>query len=492
MRILLTGFSHETNTFVPRPTGLDEFEANGIYQEDQMLELAGTNTIPGGVFEELPLWEGVEIIPVLDMSAIPGGLVTAESLDFFLSKSVEAINASSPDAIILDLHGAMVAEGHDDGDAEIIQRVRDAAGPNVPIISTLDLHANVSDGMLLDGTVLIPFDTYPHVDMAERGREALRVAVSAAKKTTKPTMRHRKLPMMLAGQKQYSHVEPTLSIMALVHEVEDRPGVITAGVCFAFPWADCPFPGMTVTVVTDNDEHLADSYAEEIAQFIWNRREEFRPNVYTVEEAIHHAMQAENGPVTLADIGDNPGGGSAADGTSLLWGLLDLGANNAAFALICDPEVVDAAFEAGIGGELKVELGGKTDDLHGHPIPVSATIQNLTDGSFVYEGPMMQGVENTLGRTAVLACKGRHGAIVEVIVTERRCQPLDAAVFRSQGIEPTEKHILGVKSAVHFRASFTPISAEILDVDTPGLTSIDFSRFPYDRLARPIWPLDHL
>jgi microcystin degradation protein MlrC len=192
----------------------------------------------------------------------------------------------------------------------------------------------------------------------------------------------------------------------------------------------------------------------------------------------------------LADLGDNPGGGTTADGTALLWALLDLGAGDAAIALIVDHEVLGVAFAAGVGGRIEVELGGKTDDLHGYPVPVTATVRSLTDGRFVYEGPMETGRSDTLGRTAVLACDGRHGNVVDVIVCERRVQPLDAAVFRSQGIEPTARKIVVVKSAVHFRGAYGPLARRIIEVDTPGLTSIDFSRFPYRRLPRPIWPLD--
>ena len=229
-----------------------------------------------------------------------------------------------------------------------------------------------------------------------------------------------RLPMILPGPKQFSGVEPTKSIMALVHEIENRPGVLTAGVCFAFPFADCPFAGLTVTVVTDDDLPLAEQFAAEIGEFIWEHREEFRPDVVTVEQAVHTAMEAKSGPVVLADLGDNPGGGSAADGTALLWGLLDLGAPEAAFALICDPEVVEQAFAAGEGGNLETNLGAKADDLHGFPIPVIATVQRLTDGEFVYDGPMLEGVASTLGRTAVLRCEGRYGNFC-------RCDRLRAA-----------------------------------------------------------------
>jgi microcystin degradation protein MlrC len=307
-----------------------------------------------------------------------------------------------------------------------------------------------------------------------------------------PVMASRKLPVLPDGPKQFSGVEPTRSIMALVHEIESRPGVITAGVCFSFPWADCPFPGMTVTVVTDDDTAMAETYAQEIADYIWSRRTEFKADLWTVEEAIHAAMSTEFGPVVLADLGDNPGGGTAADGTSILWGLIDLGADGAVVSTIRDPQVVALAFEAGEGAEIETLLGAKTDERHGYPIPIRATVLRLTNGDFVYEGPMDRGVRDTLGRTAVLSVHGRYGHEVLVIVCERRVQSLDTAVLRSQGIEPETCKIIALKSAVHFRGAFMPIASRILEVDTPGLTSLDYTRFPYQRLTRPIWPMDEI
>ncbi|MGD9712495.1 MAG: M81 family metallopeptidase [Thermomicrobiales bacterium] len=492
MRVLFGGFAHETNTFSPWKTGSAEFRSNGYYVGEEIRQLADTNTGAAGVMRAAAVDHDVELILTTETTAIPGGYVSDEIFDEVVGSLVTAIERDRPDAIVLDLHGAMVTESEVDGDGAILRRVRHAAGPEIPIVAELDLHANVGSEMLENATMLVPYDTYPHIDNAERGEEIFRLAVDAARGKTQPVMASRRLPMILAGPKQFSGVEPTTSIMERVHEVETRAKVLTAGVCFAFPWADCPFAGMTVTVATDGDEQLAQRYADEIGDLIWSRREEFRPETMSVEEAVHAAMASERGPVVLADLGDNPGGGSAADGTALLWALLDLGARNAAVASIADPQVVDQAFAIGTGGHLETQLGAKADRLHGYPIDVSATVVSLSDGSFRYEGPMLAGVPGTLGRTAVLRCDGRHGNSVDVIVCERRVQALDTAVLRSQGIEPAEKDILVLKSAVHFRGAFMPIASRIIEVDTPGLTSIDFSRFPYTQLPRPIWPLDSI
>lgn len=489
-RIAYAGFAHETNTFSPRPTGLDDFVANGYFRGDEIVTLAGTNSVAGGVLDRGAELDRVEIIPLVSTSAIPGGLVTAEVVQTVEREIVDALQNHRPDAVVLDLHGAMMSELSDDGEASVLRRVRDTVGPAVPIVAVLDLHAHLSQEMVDLADVLLPYDTYPHVDMAERGGEAVDLILAILDGAIRPVSILTKPGVLPPLPRQFSHVEPTRTIMGQVFAHERRPGVVNVGVGFGFPYADNPLVGMGVIVTTDNDRALATDIARSVSDAIFDRREEFRPSVMTVEEAVHAAMEEPRGPVVLADLGDNPGGGSACDGTALLWALLDLGAPDAALAVMVDLEVVATAFAAGVGAEIEVMLGGKTDDLHGYPIPVVARVMSLSDGRFVYEGPVEAGRPDSLGRTAVLQCAGRHGNSVATIVSERRVQALDAAIFRSQGIEPTEKRIVAVKSSVHFRGSFGPIASRIIDVDTPGLTGVDLSRFTYHRVTRPIWPLD--
>ena len=293
MRVLFGGFAHETNTFSPLTTGSAEFRASGYYVGDEIRLLEGTNTGAAGVLKAAASEPGIELILTTQTTAIPGGYVTDEIFEEVVSSLESAIRRERPDAIVLDLHGAMVTESEVDGDGAILRRVRQAAGPDIPIVAELDLHANVGAEMLEHATILVPYDTYPHIDNAERGEEIFRLAVDAARRKTNPVMASRRLPMFLAGPKQFSGIEPTKSIMALVHEIELRPGVLTSGVCFAFPWADCPFAGMTVTVATDDDALLAQRYVDEIADVIWNKREEFRPETMSVEEAVHAAMESK-------------------------------------------------------------------------------------------------------------------------------------------------------------------------------------------------------
>jgi microcystin degradation protein MlrC len=492
LRIAVAGFEHETNTFATSKTTYDDFEHHWFYRGNEILGLRDTNTVTGGSVAAIEASSELEIVPLLVAGAIPGGIVTADAVERIEGEILDGLRETRPDAVALALHGAMVTELSDDGESQTLRSIREVVGPNVPIVAVLDLHANVTREMVELADVLLPYNTYPHVDTSERGEEAVKLAVEIAKGEIRPTTSFVKLPIMPVTPKQFSGVEPTRSIMAKAFETESLPGVLNAGVCFAFAYADIPHVGMAVTVTTNDHQKLADNQAQELSDFIWDRREEFRPNLMNVEEAVHAAIEEPEGPVVLADLGDNPGGGSACDGTALLWGLLDLGASDAAMALIADPAVVDEAFAAGVGGEISTMLGAKTDELHGYPIPITSTVKSLSDGKFIYEGPMNRGADESLGRTAVLACRGRHGNTVEVIVCENRVQPYDAAIFRSQGIEPTAKKILVVKSMVHFRSGFGPIAKRIIEVDTPGLTSMDLTRFPFTRLNRPLWPLDDI
>jgi microcystin degradation protein MlrC len=490
IRIALGGIVHETNTFALTPTGYDDFASRRLYEREEMEALIGTNTVIGGALKAIQANPELEPILTVDASAVPGGTVTRDAFDGIVGDILSGIGVELPDAVVLDLHGALVVDGYPGGDGEVVRRVRELVGSSIPIVAVLDLHANIDEVLVHNTDVLLPYNTYPHIDCAERGAEAVEVAVRIARGELKPTSGVVKLAISPPGPNQFSGTEPTKSLQAIARDWETKPGVVDVSILFAFPYSDVPHNGMAVIATTNDGPGLAARISEELGAEIVRRHEEFWPELMSVEEAIHAAMSEPEGPVVLADYGDNPGGGSSADGTALLWGLLDLGATDAAIAVISDPEVVEIALAAGVGGEISVELGGKRDSWHGAPVPVEATVVSISDGNFVYEGPMNHGVVDSFGKTAVLACRGRHGNVVEVICCERRIQALDTAIFRSQGIEPTERQILVVKSSVHFRGAFMPIASRIIVVDTPGLLQLNVGAFPFKHITRPLWPHD--
>lgn len=489
-RIAVGGFAHETNTFSPRPTDIADFEATGLLRGDQLLSLRGTRTPIGGFIEAAGRDSSITLIPMIQGYAVPGGIVTKAAVDAIEGELLRRIEAERPDAVVLSLHGAMVTEESDDGEGMTIARVRQIIGPKVPLIVELDPHANVTTAMVEGADVLLPYNTYPHIDGYERAIEGIDLAMAMLEGSLKPTSALVRIPMISAPPKEHTGAGIGKAVMDRAFAYEAEPNVINVGVNWGFAYADTPATAASIVVTTNDEPVRAREIAEELAGWIWERRNEFIPERTSVEEAIHQAMGSERKPVVLADLGDNPGGGTTCDGTALLWGLLDLGAPNAAVGVIVDPEVVELAFSAGPGAHLSTMLGAKVDDLHGYPVPVQAEVLRISDGRMILEGPIGAGASSSLGRTAVLACRGRHGNIVEVIVCERRIQARDLAIFRSQGIEPTKKDILVLKSSVHFRAAFEPIAGKIIEVDTPGLLSIDLERFDFQRISRPIWPLD--
>jgi microcystin degradation protein MlrC len=270
-------------------------------------------------------------------------------------------------------------------------------------------------------------------------------------------------------------------------ELEREPGVLCIMLAGGFPYSDIPDSGVSIIVNTDDDAELAAQVADRLAAACWAERERFLVGVTPIPEAIERVRAAERGPIVLADVADNPGAGASCDATEILQGLLASGLDSVAVGIIADPESVQRAAEIGVGNRDSFRLGGKVDSLHGPTLEVEARVRSVGDVSFINTGPMGRGGRTHLGRTAVLEL---NDGAVEVVVTTNRVQVLDPELFRAVGIPPEQRRALVVKSSVHFRAGFEPIAAEIIEVDAPGLSSPNLFRFPYQRVRRPIWPLD--
>ena len=490
MRIAIGGISHETNTFSTIATDLALFERRGVHGPDDLVDaFAGTKTILGG-FLDAAAAEGFDAVPAILAEAAPSGTVTAEALDHLAEQLVAGLRAAGPlDGILLELHGAMVAQNARDGDAEILRRVRAAVG-DAPIAIVTDLHANLSQAMVDLVDVIVGYDTYPHVDMYERAVEAAGLLVRIVRGELRPARALRKPPLLPPLLKQCTTYDtPMRALVELAHRREREPGMVSVTVAAGFPYADVPEAGLGVLAIADGDRARAEAVAEEIADLAWSLRRDFLVRCTPVDEALEIAVAAsrdgaDGGPVVLADTADNPGAGAACDGTVLLRGLLERGVTDAALGALWDPEAVALCRAAGAGGHLELLLGGKTDDLHGEPLAVRGYVKLLSDGRFKNRGPMNTGAETRMGQTAVLVCDG-----VEVVVTSNRVQALDAGLFLSQGIDPARKRVLALKSSVHYRGAFEPLASRVVEVDTPGLSNADLSRYAYRHVRRPIFPL---
>ena len=491
MRFFTGGINHETNTFSPLPATLERFH-DMHYERGQALLVVsrGAKTAIGGFIDAADAL-GIELVPSVYSFAMPSGAVTraafeAQMLDTL--DDLEAALAAGPlDGVLLSLHGAMVVEGADDGEGEYLRRVRELVGPHMPVVTELDYHANISRESTELADLIVGYDTYPHIDVYERAVELTHLLARLASKEIRPAVAFRPIPLLSNLTAQFSGRPPMADWLALCHAIEARPGVLTATVAGAFPYADIPDTRMSAYVATDNDQALADACANELAQFAWERRAAFQATPLGVADAVRYAM-TQPGPILLADVADNTGAGASGDGTEILRELIAQNARSAVVALLYDPQTVRQAVAAGVGATIEATLGGKVDDLHGAPVQTSAYVRAITDGVFINDGPLGTGSESKLGLTVVLEIGGRGG--IEVITTSFRNAPNDANALRSVGIEPTKRQIVVIKSSVHYRADFTPLVREIVEVDAPGLASPTWSRFNFQRLRRPIYPLD--
>lgn len=484
-RIALAGISHESNTFCRIPTTLGSFRVSR--GEEVLRDLAGSATEPAGLIAAAKR-RGFEVVPILIARATPAGRVTTDALESLTGEVVEGLRrAGRVDAVHLAQHGAMVAEGEDDADGWVLERVREAVGPGVPIALTLDLHANISPRMVRLSDAVVVYDTYPHVDCFERGVEAGEILHRTLAGEVRPVTALAQTALMPAPLAQLPEREPMRGTLARMFEVEREPKVVCAGVAPGFAYADVAEAGLSVVVTADEDRDYAQAKADEIARVAWEGRAGFRLDLPTPEEAVAQAIASDVHPVALVDVGDNVGGGSAADGTALLRELLRQGAQDAV-VMIYDPAGAKAAAGAGVGATLTLDVGGKVDALHGDPVRVTGRVRRLSDGVFRTRGPVHGGrAWGDMGLSATLDCDG-----VRVILTERRMPPFAIQPLYAAGIDPEGERILVVKAALAHRAAYAPVVRRTIEVDTPGVTAANLSRFTYRNVRRPIFPLDEI
>jgi len=486
VRLFLAMMSHETNTFSNLPTDRAQFEARNLHYGGEILEaFRDTGTCLGGMIDAAAR-RGATLIPSVAAAASPAGLVTKDIYGHVKERMLRDLKAAGKvDGVLLDLHGAMVPEGLDDGEGDLIEAVRAAVGPAVPIAVTLDFHGNLSESMVRGADLLNGYKTYPHVDMAERGVEATEQLIDIIGKRLKPTAALRKPPLLPPLGNQGTAGGPMRRLYDLAAEMEKDPKVISISIFAGFPHADIPDAGFGVYVVTDDDQGLADHLADRLADTAWTHRHEFIHAALPVREAVAKALAAPGKPIVLADMADNTGGGAAGDGTEILRELVRVGARSAVVACLWDPKAVSLCAKAGVGASVTLDVGGKVDDRHGAPLRVTGGVRTLSDGRFVHKGPMARGLPGRLGTTAVLDVND-----VKVILISYRWQTLDPEMIRFVGIDPLDHKILVVKSTIHYRAAFEPIASEIIEVDAPGLSSSTLARFDFKRIRRPIFPLD--
>ena len=471
MRIAIAGIIHETNTYCRDQTTTVDFQ-----------QFRGTETSIGGalaICAEL----GIEVVPLLVVSAQPSGIVELETYQAFKAEILQGLAPQLPiDGIFLDLHGAGVVDGIHDLEGDLVQAIRDLVGPNTAITATFDLHGNITAAMVeaLDGTFAC--HQYPHIDLHWRAREAIKLIRRMATENLKPVSYVEKLPMLMPTTTTFSGIGKAR--LAIMLAAEEEPGVIDVSWFHGFPYADTPDVGINIVVTTDGDREQAARIAKGLATDLWAAREDFRAQDLSAAEAVAAAMASQAHPVVINETSDNCGGGTPGDGTHLLKAMLDAQLERACFGFIVDPEVAQQASDAGVGATIQVELGGKYDNLHGQPLPLTAQVRSLHDGKLRMLA-MFKGMPLHLGKMARLVVDG-----IDIIVASKRSQTFDIGPFQALGIDVTAYDIVALKSSNHFRAGFTDIAAEIITADTPGLTTHKVEIFPRQFATGPLWPID--
>ena len=483
-RIAIGGIWHETNGFAAGFTELDDFYAYQYAEGAALLErYRGTGTELGGMISAAEEC-GFELLPTLFAGAVPSATIARAALDALCEGICGRLDAfGSVDGMLLVLHGAASAEGVDDADALVLERIREVLPRPFPIAATFDFHANLSEAMVAGADVMVGYDTFPHVDMAERGAEAANLLARFLESPERPARALAKVPLLSVPQKQATDREPARSLMSVLHDIETRPEIWCGSVALGFPYADAPHLGASVLVYAD-DAQSARCSAETLAEEIWSRREEFDIALVAPDDAVAQAVGSPQWPVVLVDPADNVGGGSAGDGTVILEALIRHGAKDAV-VVIAAPEAVAVAAAAGEGGAFEAPVGAKVDDRHGAPVPIRGVVIRFGDGRYVHKGTYMTGYETSMGRCAVVDAEG-----IRILLTSRRTMPFDAEQLRCMGIEPAEQRIIAVKSASAWRAAFESVARHVIFVDTPGVCASNLEHFEYRRRPVPAYPLE--
>ena len=489
-RILSAEISHETNTFNIYPTDIQDFQDRYLLDGPSAVASRGdSNTELAGVLD-VARGHGWEITHTISAAAGPGGRVTDDAFDHLCAPLLAGAAQGNWDGVLLILHGAMVTASHDDGEAEILRRLRAVIGPNLPVAVTLDPHANVGAAMCEQAQILVSFTTYPHVDMRETGRRVAELLHRTATGEIHPVTLRAHRPMLEEASGGRTDVGPMIARHTLGRAYEARAGIYAVSINGAFPGADIAEVGPTVLVTSEQGLASAQAIGEEIADDIWDRRDE-KLNIYlTVEQAatMAAAWETSAGPLVIADYADNPGAGAYGDSTALLSALLDANLTNTCFGPMIDAEVAQSLQSEALGNTVTLSLGGKTaPEFGGGPITIIGTVQWVGEGKFTGSGPILGGLERSFGATAVLRVQG-----IDILIVTIAQQLLDLRQFEAFGIDPQLRTVVALKSMQHFRAAFTPIAGRIVVCDSGALCTLNYAALDYRNVPRPMYPLDNV
>jgi microcystin degradation protein MlrC len=478
MRVLVGAIGHESNTFTPFLTTMEDFHAR---YGPQILEDPFRPSSLAGIVDTLRA-HSAELVPTVAAHAMPGGVVERGTYETFKQAVLE--QAHDVDGVCLYLHGAMRAEGLDCCENDLLRDLRAQLGPQVPVSVALDMHANIVREMAETTNAMVAYHTAPHTDAYETGEKAAWMLLQMLEQSVDTRIGFAKIPFLLPGEMAQTALDPMAAMMRLAAEIEDQPGVLSTSLANGHCWADVPDIGVIAIVVTDGDAELAQREANRLASAFWEERAAFgfSAEAYPVPEAVEAAMGAKEQPVYLSDSGDNPGAGGTTDVPVLLGELLDRGASNVVVASIWDLAAVEACMAAGVGHELTLSIGGKLDTQNGSPLKVTGTVRLLSDG-YRYQGGQRAPWGGS-GPVAVLNVRG-----IDVILSSTRLSFVDPAQLRALGLEPFDYRIVVLKRG-YLTAPFQAISERSILALTPGATNCDLRQVTFHRVRRPMYPLD--
>jgi len=488
MRIAVGQFSQESNTFSPQPCTVETFRSVFWWQGDELLTGFGDSRIEVPGFIDTLKAADVELVPLLATAAFAGGPVTRGAFNEIMSDIESRLEAAGRlDAVLLALHGAMCVEDEPDAESEIIERVMRVLPPGTPIGVSLDLHGHITPRMLKPNVFYIGYREYPHIDMYETGARVAETMLATLRGRIQPRMALTKLPLIVSPTRARTVDEPLRSILPVARQMEAAGEILHASFFPVQPWLDIPDLGFAVLVCADGDAGAAQRAADRLAGLVWERRREFDPELVGLQEAIETGLKSE-GTTVVADSGDAPSGGSAADNAGVLRALLAAGSDRAgrlSYLTLCDPEAAAACAEAGVGATLTLDVGHKVSRNDGKPLRITCRVHTLGDGSFVMLGAGAQGTRIELGLTAVVSIGDIRLAIRSLPAME-----WDTGIYTAFGLRLEEAALVFVKSPSHFRVAFAPHARRILNGDTPGPTCPNMRRLVLRRVTRPLYPFD--
>lgn len=478
MKILIAQLATETNTFAAFPTGLGAYEEYGIFHGDASVKAPTTSGDFLLFLRTLLEADGHEVVESLCAFCQPAGRTVRKVYEDLRDSLLDDVRAAMPlDAVQLLLHGAMAADGYDDCEGDLLERLRELVGPNVPIGVELDLHCHFTERMRRSADVLICFKEYPHIDGAERAREVWRIVQDCVAGTVAPTTAVAECKMVGLW---HTTREPMIGFVKRMQAVEQEPGVLSVSLGHGFPWGDVPEAGSKLWVVTDNDMPRAQALADQLAREFWDLREQTRTGAMGVDEALDLALASDGGPVVLADVADNPGGGAPGDSTFVLRRLLALGVSHAVVGNFWDLGAIQICKDAGVGSVVDLRVGGKCGVTSGDPVDVRVTVRAI-----VHEHSQSALEARAPLGTAVWVEAAND---VHIVLASVRSQVFGTDAYTGLGLTLHDKKVVVVKSTQHFHAQFAPIASRVLYVSSPGALTSDFASIPYQLRSLDYWP----